>query len=102
MKNSSYFLTFLMLFCSFLNYSQQSQNKVKFKVEGKVVEKSTNLPLEYATITLVNSKNPKAIFGGITDSKGEFNVDVVEGTYNIKIEFISFKPIEIKDKSITN
>ncbi len=100
MKNCKYFVTFVMLLSSFLNYSQQSQSKLKFKVEGKVVEKSTNLPLEYATITLVNTKNPKAVFGGITDPKGEFNVEVAEGTYNIKIEFISFKPVEIKEKAI--
>ena len=86
MKNCKYFVTFVMLLFSFLNYSQQSQAKLKFKVEGKVVEKSTNLPLEYATITLVNTQNPKAVFGGITNPKGEFNVDVVDGTYNIKID----------------
>ena len=100
MKINKSFVTFVVLFFSFINYSQQSQSKVKFNVEGKVVEKSTNLPLEYATITLVNTKNPKAVFGGITNPKGEFNVEVADGTYNIKIEFISFKPTEIKEKAI--
>ncbi len=100
MKNSKYFVTFLILLSSFLNYSQQKQDKVKFKIEGKVVEKSMNTPLEYATLTFVNTKNPKAIYGGITNSKGEFNIEVAEGTYNVKIEFISFKPVEIKNKSI--
>ena len=101
MKNSKHIATFFILLSSFLNYSQQKQEKAKFIVEGKVVEKIVNVPLEYATITFVNTTNPKAIYGGITNSKGEFNIEVAEGTYTIKIEFISFKPVEIKDKSIS-
>jgi outer membrane receptor protein involved in Fe transport len=93
-------VTFALLLSTFLNYSQENIGRKKFKVQGNVTEKSTKLPLEYATITLVNTNNPKSIFGGITNPKGEFNVEVIEGTYDIKIEFISFSPNEIKAKII--
>lgn len=53
-----------------------------------------------STITLTDTKNPKAISGGITNAKGEFGVEVKPGIYNIKIEFISFKPTEIKEKKL--
>lgn len=90
------------LFTSMLSFAQQPEGqRAKVKVTGKVVEKTTNQPLEYATITLVNTKNPKALAGGITNNKGEFSVDAVPGVYDIKIEFISFKVIEIKQKNIT-
>jgi hypothetical protein len=72
----------------------------KIKITGKIVEKSTNQPLEYATITFKNLKDSKATTGGITNSKGEFDVNIVPGIYDIKIEFISFKATEIKEKNL--
>jgi outer membrane receptor protein involved in Fe transport len=74
------------------NYSQQRPQVAKIKIKGTVIEKVSKQPLEYATITFVNPKYPKGISGGITNSKGEFDVDINPGTYDIKIEFISFKP----------
>ena len=100
MKNIKFIVTFGLLLTSFLNYSQQKPASIKYNVSGKVVEKATNLPLEYATITFISTANLKAIFGGITNSKGEFDVEVEEGIFNVKIEFISFKPVEIKQISI--
>ncbi len=100
MRVFKFIVTFALLLSTFLNYSQENTGRKKFKVQGNVSEKSTKLPLEYATITLVNINNPKSIFGGITNPKGEFNVEVIEGTYDIKIEFISFSPNEIKAKII--
>jgi len=93
----------LIVFVSFLifnaGFAQQSENK-KVKVSGKVIDKITKQPLEYTTITFAEASNTSAVFGGITDAKGEFSFDVKPGVYNIKIEFISFKPIEIANRSI--
>ncbi len=101
------YLTALLLLSFFINYGQQSipllkqspPIREKIKITGTVIEKTSNQPLEYATITLVNSKNPKEISGGITDAKGEFNIIVSPGVYNVKVEFISFKIIEFKQRS---
>ncbi|MGL5113551.1 MAG: TonB-dependent receptor, partial [Flavobacterium sp.] len=91
----------LLLFCfNAISYAQPG--KPKLKVTGKVIEKTSKQPLEYATITLKNTTNPKIIAGGVTNSKGDFSVDVQEGTYNIIIEFISFKPIELNQKVIAS
>ena len=47
----------LLLFCfSLLGYAQPG--KAKLKVTGKVIEKNSKQPLEYATITLKNTTNP--------------------------------------------
>jgi outer membrane receptor for ferrienterochelin and colicins len=86
----------VLVLISNLNYSQQRPEIAKIRITGKVIEKISKQPLEYATIKLTNPKFPKAISGGITNSKGEFDVDARPGTYDIKIEFISFKPIIIK------
>jgi len=62
----------------------------KISITGKVIDKETSQPLEYATI-VVKSLDDKIITGGITDINGLFDVQVSRGTYNISIEFISFK-----------
>ena len=101
MKNFKLTVVLLFLFFGLTNFAQQGPpTKAKIKVTGKIVDKVSNHPLEYATITLKNTKNPKALAGGITNGKGEFDVDVFPGAYDIVIEFISFKSIEIKQKEI--
>ncbi len=100
MKNLKFTLIVLLLLTTINNYSQQRPQTPKIKVTGKVIEKVSKQPLEYATITFTNGASAKAIAGGITNPKGEFDVDIVPGTYNIKIEFISFKTITIKDRNL--
>lgn len=101
MKKVKVILTFLLLFQFCFNFAQTKPSTApKIKVTGTIVEKNSKQPLEYATITFINTANPKAISGGITNAKGEFDIDLNPGTYDIKIEFISFKTNEIKQKNI--
>lgn len=101
MKNIKFFATAILLFTSLLNYSQEINPVKKIKISGKIIEKASNQPLEYATIAFINIENAKLTTGGITDAKGEFSVDIIPGTYNIKAEFISFKPLEINQKKFS-
>ncbi len=96
MKN----IFFLVLAFLSIGTAAQAPQISKVKITGTVLEGETGQPLEYATITLQNSKRAQMITGGITDGKGRFEIEAFAGTYNIKVEFISFKPIEIKDKAI--
>jgi len=94
-------ITALVLCCfSIAAFAQPNAAKAKVIITGNVIEKTSKLPLEYATITLKNTQNPKAVFGGITDNKGNFTVEASVGVYDIIIEFISFKPTEIKQKRL--
>ena len=88
----------LLLLITFVGYSQENSERKKIKISGIILDKSNKKPLEYATITLINAKNPKVIFGGITDDKGIFNVDANAGTYNVKLEYISYKSQTISQK----
>lgn len=92
----------LLLFLnSIMVFGQTKPENSKWNITGKVIEKSTNLPLEYSTITIKNTTNSASVFGGITNNKGEFSVQVPKGTYDIVIEFISFQPFQINSKTIT-
>lgn len=84
-----------------ISYSGLAQ-MAKVTVTGKIYEKSTNTPLEYATVVLQNVNNPELISGGSTDENGDFSINVLKGTYNIKYEFISLKTIQINNKEINS
>lgn len=69
MKNIKLLLTIGLLLSTILNYSQEKPGFKKIKITGKIVDKATNQPLEYATVTMINVANEKSIAGGITDAK---------------------------------
>ncbi|WP_298507859.1 TonB-dependent receptor [uncultured Kordia sp.] len=89
-------ILFVYLAC-LLAYGQQNK---AYTVKGKVVDKTTQQVLEYATVTILDTKTNKVLEGGITNRKGNFSLDVAQGTYNIKVEFISFKSYESKNVTV--
>jgi len=98
MKNLKTVITFVVLSISFLNFAQKRPEAKKIKITGNIIEKVSKQVLEYATITFINNRNPKIIFGGITNAKGEFDIEINPGSYDVKIEFISFKSNELKQQ----
>ncbi|MGS2763856.1 TonB-dependent receptor domain-containing protein [Sinomicrobium sp. M5D2P9] len=71
-------------------------------VTGKILQKETNTPLEYATVSFTETGQPNPKYGGITDENGIFSIEVEKGTYTIEIEFIGFKPFFLDNKRIEN
>ena len=65
MKNLKNSFTLLALLFSVLNFGQTRPDIKKINISGIVNEKVSKQPLEYATLTFTNTKNPKAVFGGI-------------------------------------
>jgi outer membrane receptor for ferrienterochelin and colicins len=100
MKKFKILFTLIVCCTTFLSFSQQKPERAKILITGKVTEKTSALPLEYATITLKNSKNPKMIYGGITDAKGDYAVEIIPGVYDVTLEFISFKPTVLSQKNL--
>jgi len=101
MKNKFFALLFLGLVSTL--FAQRPQgggpgNFSKLKLTGIVLDKETQEPLEYATISLINKRFPERIQGGITDAKGNFNLEVFPGQYTITIEYIGFDKINIENK----
>ena len=97
-------IVILFLFgLSISGFSQQPGGKKfkKIKIEGVVIDKETQDPLEYTTISLLNDSSPDLIQGGITDKNGKFIIEVFPGKYNITLEYIGFDKIILKDKVIS-
>ncbi len=104
--------TGFVIFLSILSMYSQPKNKKNPETEsvilkevtitGKVLDKETREPLEYATISFFNSQKNKIVAGGITNIKGAFSIPVPIGVYDILIEYISFKTQTIPNKKITS
>ncbi|MDN3666871.1 TonB-dependent receptor domain-containing protein [Algibacter miyuki] len=90
----------IQLFVLFSLFSTFLFAQKEVTISGKVIDKETNQPLEYATIAFFSKKENKIVTGGITNMKGDFSIPVARGLYDITIEYISFKTITITDKKL--
>ena len=96
-------LTLLLIGLSNTLFAQRPNNAprvAKIKITGNVNDSETLQPLEYATISLVNERFPDRIQGGITDAKGNFDIEIFPGKYNVTIEYIGFEKITLENKEI--
>lgn len=75
--------------------------KKEITITGKILDKETSEPLEYATISFINKKENKIVTGGITDGKGHFNILIETGVYDVSIEYISFKTITLPTQKLS-
>jgi outer membrane receptor protein involved in Fe transport len=89
------FISILILIASTNIYSQPKN--IKGTISGKVIDESTNLPLESATVQIINIIGDELVNGGATDYKGEFRItEIPSGTYNIKVSYIGYNTSVLK------
>ena len=87
----------LLTLTTFQGIAQQRQRPIK--ISGKVIDSDSGQPLEYATFVLQNAENPDQVTGGITDISGNFEVEAGPGTFNISVEYISYKTYSLKGQT---
>ncbi|WP_282043022.1 TonB-dependent receptor domain-containing protein [Winogradskyella flava] len=88
-------LTLVLVCICTLSFAQK-----EVTIKGTVVENESNIPLEYATITFKKPADNSIVTGGITDAKGKFSIDIAAGTYNISVEYISYKTKDYLNKTL--
>ncbi len=93
---------FLVLFISLpsLIFSQKNNNP-HYTISGKIIDASTQLPLEDATVIFKTINSGQIDFGGITNQKGKFSIDVKKGIYNVYVEFLSYQTKRLDISSVT-
>lgn len=94
--NKKILISTVTLLLSLMTFAQRPDGP-KITISGKVMEKGTDFPLEYATIVFENTTT-KQLSGGITDENGNFKFEVPAGRYNARVEFISFKTVNLQQK----
>lgn len=95
-----YIIIAITLLCTFNLYAQPPERK-EVSITGKVIDKQSKQPLEYATITFFSKRQNKVATGGITDDQGNFDIKVLTGIYDVSIEYISFKTQTLSNKRIS-
>lgn len=86
----------LALFISSFTYATKKVN-----ISGKIVDQTTQSPLAYATVTVLNSATKEMVAGEATDESGVFKIKIPTGNFDIKIEYIAFKTILLQKVNIT-
>lgn len=100
MKKQTPSSVLLLLFVFLTALTTAAQNRAQSTVTGTIIEAATNTPLEYASIYAQNENNPNLVSGAMTDEKGHFSFDIPDGNYYIKIDFLGFKTLELKNISV--
>ena len=66
-------------------------------IYGTVIDSITNKAIEYTSVSVIDADGT-VITGGISDYEGKFKVQGIKpGKYNVKIEYMGFTSIVIKD-----
>jgi outer membrane receptor protein involved in Fe transport len=77
-----------------------AQSSKKVSITGTVIDKATNLPLELATVIILEPTSNTIISGTSTNAKGEYTLQAKLGTYTLRFEFISYKSIVLEQQVI--
>ena len=96
-KKSILFLTLLLV--NTAAFSQVSLKKVN--LSGKIIDKTSSIPVEFAVITISKSDNKQVVNGGTADANGNFNIEINNGNYDIKFEFPGYKTQEKLNQNIS-
>lgn len=94
-------ISLLLIFIFLLNSASFAQSN-QFAISGKVIDDDMGVPLEYSTVSITSVDDPNYLNGGVTDINGDFAIEVPSGTYNIRIEFISFESKDFKNRKVNS
>ena len=89
-----------ILLIGFALLSVQLLMSQNFTLSGKVIDQQTKTPLEYCTISILDSNTNQLVEGGITNTDGSFSIEVTKGTYTVLIDYISFESKKIETLAI--
>lgn len=97
MKEFVLFSSLLIFWIPLFAQPSQFNNVVYLKIKGRVLDAVSKQPIEYATISLVDSITKKTVTGEITDKKGNFSlVKVHPGKYSILFQFLGYADVTNK------
>ncbi|MEQ8242787.1 carboxypeptidase-like regulatory domain-containing protein, partial [Fulvivirga sp.] len=81
---------FLLIFVSPIFAQRPGGGDSPFEIKGQLIDESTQQPLEFATISLLNASDSALVDGTITDATGIFSLKPKPGKYILKLQFISY------------
>lgn len=101
-KQFIYIIIFFNIILSAQERNMQSGNMPTGNITGKIIESSSNKPIEYGNIVLFTVKDSSMITGAVSNSDGNFNLEKVPfGRYYATISYIGYSKEIINDIMIT-
>jgi outer membrane receptor protein involved in Fe transport len=96
------FIIFIVAFLmpSFLWAENSKPNDADSGIKGKVIDKASNLTLEYATVMVYNQADSSFVTGSISGKTGEFDIKLKPGKYYITVQFIAYKSITLNNITV--
>ncbi|MCB0730285.1 MAG: TonB-dependent receptor [Ignavibacteriae bacterium] len=77
------------------------QGKFNNSITAKVIDETTNVPLEFANVVLLNNSDSSQVAGTVTNSEGFFTLTSLKpGNYILKISFIGYDAISKNNISV--
>lgn len=87
-------IAFLLISISLAPFAKAQSSKGK--ITGKVIDATTNTPVDYATISVYKPGATSPFNGISSDTKGDFTVNnVQDGIYKVTLEFLGYQRITI-------
>lgn len=101
---SALIIVLICIFTSHVAFSNnQSIEKGSASLKGKIVEKQSNKPLEFATISIYSTNNSELVKGTITNKRGDFLLEQLNaGSYYFKVEYMGYTTYNSKQFDIKN
>jgi hypothetical protein len=76
----------------------QNQNII---LTGKVIESNNKLPIEYATIALIDKNSNKPISGTISSEDGTFTIKTDNDNFYLEVSFMGYTTLTLRDLDLT-
>lgn len=68
------------------------KSTVTGRITATILDSLTKKPIDYATVSLINTKDNKSVNGGVTDEKGKLSLqNVSPDSYKLMIGFMGYK-----------
>lgn len=93
MKRYSILILLLVLSLNSFAHIPSAPSAKKYQLTGVVMDQETDQALEYATVAILSPEGT-AVSGAITDANGKFTIRLDEGSYKLKVQFISYTTLE--------
>ncbi|MFD1315984.1 outer membrane beta-barrel protein [Namhaeicola litoreus] len=84
----------LIILLFFVSFYTVAQNTSIATITGRIKDSENHQPLPYATVTFYNLENSE-FKGIVTDTKGNFTIEIPSGNYKVTFQFLSYKPFII-------
>jgi len=78
-------------------YNTEANEVKSYRVSGSLIDSEQKTPLEYATVGIFEPGTEELVVSTVTDFDGNFNFKVIEGTYDIRFEYISYETKTLKN-----